>query len=173
MQDTWTTRDLPVLDATISLLEASFMVTVSDIAGRTGIGERDVAAALEALDPVYLDFRKTTTGGDPTYWYVHKATPEARRAVGQWPTPASLVTRLAEEFSSAAADERDAERKGLLTYAARLVSDTLRDVAERAAAAVLSPPEGLVPLPEQSGGSGGVVPPAQPSQPADGDTDAA
>ncbi len=172
MDDTWTTRDLPVLDATVGLLEASFMVTVSDIAGRTGLGERDVAAALEALDPVYVDFRKTTTGGDPTFWYVHKVTPEARRAVGQWPTPASLVTRLAEEFSSAAAEERDAERKGLLAYAARLVGDTLRDVAERAAAAVLSPPEGLVPLPEQSGRSRGAAA-AAPQRQADGDTDAA
>ena len=52
MLDTWSARDLPVLDATVSLLEASFMVTVSDIAGRTGLGEREVAAALEALDPV-------------------------------------------------------------------------------------------------------------------------
>jgi hypothetical protein len=148
MLDTWSARDLPVLDATISLLEASFMVTVSDIAGRTGIAEREVAAALEALDPVYVDFRKTTTGGDPTFWYVLKVTPEARRVVGQWPTPATLISRLSEEFAAAAADEQDAERKGLLAYAARLIGDTLREVAERAAAAVLSPPEGLVPLPE-------------------------
>lgn len=155
MHDTWAARDLPVLDATIRLLEASYMVTVTDIAAATGLPDSDVARALEALDPVYVDFRKTTTGGDPTFWYVLKVTPEARRAVGQWPTPASLIGRLSEELAAAAADEQDAERKGLLAYAARLIGDTLRDVAERAAAAVLSPPEGLVPLPEHGDAGNG------------------
>ena len=35
------------------------------------------------------------------------------------------------------------DRKGLLAYAARLVGDTLRDVAVRAAAQVLGPQSGL------------------------------
>ena len=98
-----------------------------------------MARALEALDPDYVDFRKTTTGGDPTFWYVLKVTPQARRVVGQWPTPDSFVTRLAEELSAAASQEDDAERKGLLSYAARLVGDTLREAAVRAAGQVLSP----------------------------------
>ncbi len=86
VHDTWAARDLPVLDATVGLLEQSYMVTVTDIATRTGLDVAVVARALEALDPVYVDFRKTTTGGDPRFWYVFKVTPEARRAVGQWPT---------------------------------------------------------------------------------------
>jgi hypothetical protein len=139
VQDTWAARDLPVLAATVSLLEESYMVTVSDIAARTSMDLEDVARALEALDPAYVDFRKTTTGGDPRFWYVLKATPEARRAVGQWPTPESLIDRLAAELSAAAAQETDPERKGLLLYAARLVGDTLREIAVRAAARVLGP----------------------------------
>jgi hypothetical protein len=148
VQDTWTSRDLPVLEATVALLEQSFMVTVTDIASKTGFEPADVAAALEALDPGYVDFRKTTTGGDPRFWYVYKATPEARRVVGQWPTAEALAGRLAEELSAAAADEPDAERKDLLTYAARLIGDTLRDVTVRAAGRVLGPPLGGVPVPE-------------------------
>ena len=139
MHDTWAARDLPVLDATVSLLEESYMVTVSDLAARTGLDPAAVARALETLDPDYVDFRKTTTGGDPTFWYVLKVTPEARRAVGQWPTPDSFVTRMAAELSAAAAQESDTERKGLLSYAARLIGDTLRDVAVRAAGQVLTP----------------------------------
>ncbi|HEY1621593.1 MAG TPA: hypothetical protein VGG25_28470 [Streptosporangiaceae bacterium] len=139
MDDTWAARELPVLDATVSLLEESYMVTVSDIATRTGLEPAAVARSLEALDPAYVDFRKTTTGGDPTFWYVLKVTPQARRAVGQWPTADSFVTRLAGELSAAAAAEEDTERKSLLSYAARLVGDTLRDVAVRAAAQVLAP----------------------------------
>ncbi len=144
MQDTWVTRELPVLDATVSLLEESYMVTVSDIAARTGLEAAAVARALEALDPVFLDFRKTTTGGDPTFWYVLKVTPQARSAVGQWPTPDSFVTKLAAELSAAAGQEDDAERKGLLSYAARLIGDTLREAAVRAAGQVLAPALGPV-----------------------------
>jgi hypothetical protein len=148
VQDTWAARDLPVLDATVSLLEQSYMVTVTDIAARTGLDEGAVAKALESMDPVYVDFRKTTTGGDPRFWYVFKVTPEARRAVGQWPTAQALASRLAEELATAAGQETDAERQGLLTYAARLVGDTLREATVRAAAQVLSPAFGGVPQPE-------------------------
>lgn len=139
MEDTWAARDLPVLAATVALLEESYLVTVTDIAARTGLDEHAVARALETLDPVFVDFRKTTTGGDPTFWYVLKATPAARQAVGQWPTAESLVTALAGELTAAAQREQDAERKGLLTYAARLIGDTLRDVSVRAAESVLGP----------------------------------
>jgi hypothetical protein len=148
VQDTWAARDLPVLDATVSLLEQSYMVTVTDIAARTGLDEGAVAKALESMDPVYVDFRKTTTGGDPRFWYVFKVTPEARRAVGQWPTAEALASRLAEELAAAAGQETDAQRQGLLTYAARLVGDTLREATVRAAAQVLSPAFGGVPQPE-------------------------
>ena len=144
MKDTWVGRDLPVLDATVSLLEESYMVTVSDIADRTGLDLADVSRALETLDPTYVDFRKTTTGGDPRFWYVHKATPEGRRAVGQWPTPQTLIQSLAEELTSAAERETDPERKGLLSYSARLLGDTLRDILVEAAARVMIPAVGTV-----------------------------
>lgn len=148
MKDTWAHRDLPVLNATVSLLEDSYMVTVSDIADRTGLALADVARALEALDPTYVDFRKTTTGGDPRFWYVLKATPDARRAVGQWPTPETLIGRLAEGLSAAAERETDPDRKGLLSYSARLIGDTLRDVVIEVAAQVMSPAFGNAPSAE-------------------------
>lgn len=164
MHDTWAARELPVLDATVSLLEESYMVTVSDIAARTELEPAAVARALEALDPDYVDFRKTTTGGDPTFWYVLKVTPQARRVVGQWPTADSFVTRLAEELSAAASQEDDAERKGLLSYAARLVGDTLREAAVRAAGQVLAPAIGSVP--PASPAPAAVVPPMSVAAPA-------
>ncbi|HEU5417631.1 MAG TPA: hypothetical protein VFV41_08040 [Streptosporangiaceae bacterium] len=172
MHDTWAARELPVLDATVSLLEESYMVTVSDIATRTKLEPAAVARALEALDPEYVDFRKTTTGGDPTFWYVLKVTPQARRVVGQWPTPDSFVTRLAEELSAAASQEEDAERKGLLSYAARLVGDTLREAAVRAAGQVLAPAIGTAspapPAPPPARPAPAAAAPAQPApaQPA-------
>jgi len=146
--DTWAVRDLPVLDATVALLEQSYMVTVTDIAAATGLDAAVVARALETLDPVYVDFRKTTTGGDPRFWYVFKVTSEARRAVGQWPTAEALASRLAAELAAAAQHETDGERQGLLAYAARLVGDTLRAATVRAAGEVLAPAFGGVPKPE-------------------------
>jgi hypothetical protein len=148
VHDTWAVRDLPVLDATIALLEQSFMVTVTDIAALTGFDPDSVAKALEALDPVYVDFRKTTTGGDPRFWYVFKVTPEARRAVGQWPSAEALADRLAAELTSVAQGEPDAERQGLLVYAARLIGETLREETVRAAREVLAPAFGGAPVPE-------------------------
>jgi hypothetical protein len=148
VHDTWAVRDLPVLDATVALLEQSYMVTVTDIAAATGLDAAVVARALETLDPVYVDFRKTTTGGDPRFWYVFKVTPEARRAVGQWPTAEALAGRLAAELAAAAQHETDGERQGLLAYAARLVGDTLRAATVRAAGEVLAPAFGGVPKPE-------------------------
>jgi hypothetical protein len=158
VHDTWAVRDLPVLDATIGLLEHSHMVTVTDIAAQAGFDPSVVAQALDALDPVYVDFRKTTTGGDPRYWYVYKVTPEARRAVGQWPSAEALASRLAGELSAAADRENDAQQQSLLAYAARLIGDTLRDATVRAAEAVLAPAFGGIPVPEY----GQQVPPPVP-----------
>lgn len=130
---------MPVLSAAVALLENSYMVTVSDIAERTGLDQADVARSLDAMDPTYVDFRKTETGGDPTFWYVLKVTPEARRAVGQWPTAESLIDRLAQAFREAADREEDMGRQYQLRQAAGLLAETVRDVAVQAAARVTGP----------------------------------
>lgn len=142
MDDTWAARELPVLSAAATLLESSYMVTVSDIAQRTGLEQPDVARALDALHPTHVDFRKTETGGDPTFWYVLKVTPEGRRAAGQWPTAEGLVDRLVTALRDAASRERDPERQSQLSQAAGLLSDNVRDVAVHAAAAIISPSRG-------------------------------
>jgi predicted transcriptional regulator len=142
VEDTWGVRDIPVLDAVVALLEQSYMVTVSDIAGRTGLDQADVARSLDALNPVYVDFRKTETGGDPTFWYVHKVTPEARKAVGQWPTAENLIDRLARAFAVEAEGEEDIERQYQLRQAAGLLAETVHDVAVRVAASITGPSGG-------------------------------
>ena len=130
---------MPVLSSVVELLGHSYMVTVSDIAARTGLEQAEVARSLDAMDPTFVDFRKTETGGDPTFWYVNKVTPEARRAVGQWPTPEGLVDRLVQAFNNAADHEEDAERHYQLRQAAGLLGETLRDVAVRVAATITGP----------------------------------
>jgi hypothetical protein len=128
-----------VLSAVVELLGQSYMVTVSDIAERTGLDLPEVTRSLDAMDPTFVDFRKTETGGDPTFWYVNRVTPEARQAVGQWPTAESLVDQLAKAFSDAADREEDAERHYQLRQAAGLLGETVRDVAIGVAATITGP----------------------------------
>ncbi len=137
VDDTWGAREVPVLSAAVTLLEQSYMVTVSDIAERTGLELNTVARSLDALGPTYVDFRKTETGGDPRFWYVHKVTPAARREVGQWPTPEGLVDRLTAAFSAAADREADPSQQDRLRMAARLLGETARPAAIEVAAAVI------------------------------------
>ena len=141
MEDTWGARDVPVLNAAVALLEQSYMVTVSDIAERTGFELAAVARSLEAMDPTYVDFRKTTTGGDPRYWYVHKVTPAARKEVGQWPTPESLIDRLATAFGAAADRETDPSQQDRLRMASRLLGDSVRTTAIEIVAGVIGDPD--------------------------------
>jgi hypothetical protein len=128
-----------VLNAVVELLNHSYMVTVSDIGERTGLDLAEVARSLDAMDPTFVDFRKTETGGDPRFWYVNRVTPEARQAVGQWPTAEGLIDRLVEAFSDAADHEQDAERHYQLRQAAGLLGETVHDVAVRVAATITGP----------------------------------
>lgn len=168
MEDTWGNRDVPVLNAVVALLEHSYMVTVSDIAQRTGLDLADVTRSLDAMDPVYLDFRKTETGGDSTFWYVLKVTPEARRAVGQWPSAEGVIDRLVKGFSDAADHEEDAEKHYQLRQAASLLSDAVRDVAVKAVATVIAPPADPAPAhPADPGQSAHPAPSADPARSGD------
>ena len=157
MEYTWGPREMPVLNAVVALLEQSYMVTVSDIAERTGLELAEVARSLDTLDPTYVDFRKTETGGDPTFWYVLRVTPEARHAVGQWPTAEGLIDQLAKAFRDAAETEDDPERHYQLRQAAGLLESGIRDVAIQIASAITGPPPpGPPPAgPPATGPSGG------------------
>jgi hypothetical protein len=135
MDDTWWTRDLPVLDVAVRLLEVHDMPEVIDIATGTGFDAQDVSRALKDMDGSYVDLQ--TTMGDVDGWYVRSVTPAARRAVGQWPTPENVVARLAEAFSAAADQERDPERRGKLRTIASFLADTGREFAAEVVAKII------------------------------------
>jgi DNA-binding MarR family transcriptional regulator len=138
MEDTWTNRDFPVLEAIVRLLDrGNLMVTVRDVAGDTGLDPADVDRAISALEGPYVVKYEQSAGGNSNSWRVRQVTPEARRAVGQWPTPESLVDRLAEAFGSAANDEPDADRKSRLRQVAAFLSSTGRDVATEVVSKVI------------------------------------
>ena len=145
MEDTWVSRDLPVLDALVRLLdEGNFAVRVADIAGETGLDPKTVDRALDALHgPYVVEYKKHMSGGIPDTWYVTEVTEAARRAVGQWPTAESLAENLAAAFSEAADEEADPERKSRLRQIASFLADTGKDVAAEVLAKVILRPTGL------------------------------
>lgn len=51
MEDTWTSRDLPVLEATVSAFNdpERFQLRIPELTGLCGLPERDVITALRAL----------------------------------------------------------------------------------------------------------------------------
>jgi hypothetical protein len=129
MEDTWASRERPVLDAVVRLLETKPEVLATAIAAETGFEVDVVGRSLLALEGVYITKIAKPWGYHPEAWRVSGVTPDARRAVGQWPTPESLVDRLAEAFGNAADDEPDPERKGRIRQVAGFLSTTGRDVA--------------------------------------------
>jgi hypothetical protein len=139
MEDTWTNRDFPVLEAIVRLLDqGSWAVEVRAIAADTGLDPADVDRAITALvGPYVVEYDQFGTGGDPNPWAVSQVTENARRVVGQWPTPETVVDRLAQAFGDAAEDEPDPERKGKLRQVAAFISSTGRDVATEVVSKVI------------------------------------
>jgi DNA-binding MarR family transcriptional regulator len=139
MEDTWTSRDLPVLEAIVRLLDqGAYMVTVRELAGDTGLDPASIDRAITALEGQYVvEYEQFATAGDPNSWRVRQVTAEARRAVGQWPSPEGLVDALAEAFGSAAEQEPDSEKKSRLRQVGSFLSGTGRDVATEVVSKVI------------------------------------
>ncbi len=138
-------RELPVLDAVVRLLEKGiFAVRVADIADETGMDVQTVDRALDALTGTYIrKYNKMMTGGHPDSWYVTEVTSAARRAVGQWPTGDSLAKSLADAFDDVADHEADPDRKSRLRQVAGFLGDTGKDVAAEVLARLILRPAGM------------------------------
>ena len=143
MEDTWWSRDLPVLDAAVRLLEENFFVRVAHIAELTGMGPADVARALTALEGRYVGEVTKPVGPGPASWCVMKVTAEGREAVGQWPTPESVVVQLAEEFDAAAEHELDRGRRRKIREVASFLTDTGKEVAAEVVGKVILHQSGM------------------------------
>jgi hypothetical protein len=92
MEDTWETRDLPVLRAAVELYEQNGGggVAPSAIAARLCTDEETVQRSLDALVPYFEGGLR----GDDQVVSTGRPTSEACRAVGAWPSPeAQLVKR--------------------------------------------------------------------------------
>jgi hypothetical protein len=121
VKDTWASRDLPVLDATVELVDEMYASSRypegDDIAKHAGMDIQSVGAALNALDGEFIELQRT---GDFGRWGIPRITTAARRAVGQRPTAEAIIDRLAAGMTQAAERESDPERRRRLSVAREL-----------------------------------------------------
>jgi hypothetical protein len=139
VEDTWTSRDLPVLEVVVEGFTdpERFMMTFQEVVGACGLPEREVKAGLRDLwassfveaprPPEELTYPLIVTG----------VTERARRAVGQWPTPDSLAARLVKGLREAAEQEDDPVRRKGLKEAAGFLGETARGVVAEVCAKVI------------------------------------
>lgn len=105
MDDTWFSRDLPVLDAIVREIDNTLVSgtypQLSDIAAITGLEILQVGSAAMALDNAGLiNLHQTMTGGNPAPWSVTGVAGNARQLVGAWPSPESLARDLYKQIET-------------------------------------------------------------------------
>jgi hypothetical protein len=133
MESTWEPRDLPVLDAVVRYFEERDPMdpripNVGTFAEITGLPVEEVYRAVRELEPTYLsidDWQMDDLGA----LEIMGVTDQARRVVGQWPSPEVWVDRLVEALREAAEREPDPEKKGRLRAMAEGLGGVARDVA--------------------------------------------
>jgi hypothetical protein len=84
VDETWTKRDLPVLEMIVKFLDERAGAEIpegSDVAEQLQMDIDDVARAFIALDGEFIDLRKMGNGA--ASWDVASVTASARRVVGQ------------------------------------------------------------------------------------------
>lgn len=132
MEDTWASRDLPILEAIVSAFNDPdrFQLRIPELTGLSGLPEQDVVTALRALantKPPLLEYPQPPA--ELTYpIIITDVTERARRLVGQWPTAETLAVQIAEALTEAADHEPDPVKKGRLREAGVVLGDTARGV---------------------------------------------
>ena len=127
LPETWTTRELPILQAILRRVDSGEdRPDLADIGADTGIPPLQLTAGVEALynaNPPYLDFESASGWGPDRYGggYVSMVSERARREVGTWPSADSMLQQLIDALERAADTEpREEERSRIRSVAAYL-----------------------------------------------------
>ncbi|WP_143267843.1 hypothetical protein [Amycolatopsis alba] len=139
MDDSWYSRELPVLEAVVGKFEEYTSGTypeVSDLVESTGFKMDQVIKALDALDGEYLEVRRGV--GNPAKWYVPRIFSSARRAVGQWPTGENLADRVIAAIDETANNTSDPIAKGRLKKVSETLGGAAKEILTKALAEVVA-----------------------------------
>lgn len=138
--ETWTARELPLLRIALREDDAGRNAQFEDMAAETGLELRAVSHSMRTLhDAGYVDayFAGAFSG------FVHSVGERARRELGSWPSPESLVDQLVSAFADAAERETEPERKTRLRAVADGMGGAGRSVAVELFTAFLRQQAGL------------------------------
>ncbi len=130
VESTWAARELPILAATLRLLDdpRNDFAGFEDIQAETGLSRDELRTgirALESANPPYL--RARFLGGSSGH--VEVVSERARRELGSWPSGDDVLERLVDALSRAADDEETPESKGRLREAAAVLGGMAREIA--------------------------------------------
>lgn len=131
--ETWSTRDEPVLEAIVELLDAAARaVDPPELAERTGLDVESVRRAIIALaheDPPFFTYSDFSALNGPTdLRVIRNVTGHARRTVGAWPTPEMLADRLIAGIEQAANETDNEEEASRLRRTGQWFGAAGRDV---------------------------------------------
>jgi hypothetical protein len=143
MEPTWGSRDLPVLNAIVQHFDehGPDIATVKHFAEVTGLEAKEVYRAVMALSPTYLELSITMGGEEGAA--VQGVTDEARRAVGQWPSPDVWADRIVKAYQQAAEQEPDENKRGRLRATAEALGGFGRDLLVEVLATGISKGTGM------------------------------
>jgi len=128
LPDTWYSRDLPVLEACVRLVDENPGVggRLHEIAAATGLDDQTVYVATSALDDAGYIQRQMVSPARAGR--VVAGSGAARAAVGQWPTPESAADRLVAALEAQIAATTELEERGRLERLLAGVAGVGRDV---------------------------------------------
>lgn len=133
-QETWSTRDEPVLEAIVEMTdEGAMRVRPDDLTKRTGFELETVQRALVALageHPPFFEFSDATSMGSTIREIDNIRNPSghARRTVKTWPTAETLADRLIAGLEQAADETTDEEEASRLRRTGQWFGAAGRDV---------------------------------------------
>jgi hypothetical protein len=124
--ETWSWRERPLLEIAVREADRGHNPGFEELAEETRLGLRQVSVGIRALqDAGYLTayFAGMDSG------VLGNVTERARREIGTWPSPESLVDQLARALAEAAERETEPERKTKLRAAAEGIAGAGRSIA--------------------------------------------
>jgi DNA-binding PadR family transcriptional regulator len=139
--DYWATRDLPVLTSIVRRVEATGVANKSDIQSDTGLDDSTLDRSIRALQEDGYCETYFEGGGN---FGVMSITGRARRTVGAWPSPESLVERLTTALRQQLADAPTEEQKTRVRKALEIVTGVTREVLVNAAGSALGQAAGTL-----------------------------
>lgn len=131
-EETWASRDLPVLRAAVQIYENGERpnIRVSDIERMLEFDKATIQRALKALHSEPFFKAEGSVEGQTGFAFIGAPTGQALRIAGQWPTPENMVERLIAALEAVAEDDtRDEPERSKAKQAALWLGDALSKIA--------------------------------------------